>query len=101
MKIVFDVSSCAKTRRKGIANYGVQLVRACAAVAPEHDIGLAVRGHRWLKKGLVDDILPGRKVHLLTDLLGGATWARPTWCTAWACGCRSAAPSPRPSRCTT
>ena len=67
LKIVFDVSSCAKAQRKGIANYGASLVQAAAVVAPEHELVLAVRPHRWTKRRYVEDILPGARVRLLLD----------------------------------
>lgn len=72
MRIVFDVSSCAKEQRKGIANYGAELVRHCARVAPQHELVLALRSHRWGKRHLVEDILPGVRPRLLVDAL--APW---------------------------
>lgn len=67
MRIVFDVTSCAKPRRGGIATYGAELVAACARVAPEHEFALAVRSNRWFKRALVDDLLPGVRARLLVD----------------------------------
>lgn len=77
MRIVFDVSSCAKPQRKGIANYGAELVRHCAAVAPEHELVLAVRSHRWSKRKYVQDLLSGTRVRLLVDGLERWTLGRP------------------------
>ena len=37
MRLAFDVTSCVKERRGGIATYGWNLVQACARVAPEHE----------------------------------------------------------------
>ncbi len=73
MRFAFDVSSCVKARRGGIATYGWNLVQACARVAPEHEFLLGVRPHRWLKRGLLDEMLPGVKPRLLQDQLQSLT----------------------------
>lgn len=58
MRIVFDVTSCVKEKRGGIGNYGWDLVEACHRVAPEHEYALAVRSNRWIKRGLIEGLLP-------------------------------------------
>lgn len=67
MRLAFDVTSCAKARRGGIATYGWALVQACARVAPQHDYVLAVRSNRWLSRRLLADMLPGVRPRLLVD----------------------------------
>ncbi len=69
MRIVFDVTTCAKPRAGGIANYGRQLVAACARVAPQHDITLALRPNRWLARRHLADLLPSAPRRLLLDPL--------------------------------
>ncbi|MGQ0553070.1 MAG: glycosyltransferase family 4 protein [Planctomycetota bacterium] len=71
MRIVFDLTSCAKPERGGISGYGRMLVPACARALPAHDYVPAVRANRWLKRGLVADLLPGRRVRLLTNRAPG------------------------------
>lgn len=56
MKVAFDVTSCAKPRRGGIATYGWELIAACARVAPEHEYELAVRPNRWLARGHLEGL---------------------------------------------
>ncbi len=77
MRLAFDVSSCAKERRGGIATYGWNLVQACARVEPEHDYVLALRPHRWTDRALVADMLPGVKPRLLVDGLHRLTLGGP------------------------
>ena len=67
MRVVFDVTTCAKPRRGGIATYGWELVSACGRVAPEHEYVLALRSHRWFKRHLLADLLPGAPRRLLVD----------------------------------
>ena len=50
MKVAFDVTTCAKRRRGGIATYGWELIEACARVAPQNEYELAVRPNRWLAR---------------------------------------------------
>ena len=57
MKVAFDVTSCAKARRGGIANYGWELVSACARVAPQHDYSLLVRPHHWFARQHLDGLV--------------------------------------------
>jgi alpha-1,3-rhamnosyl/mannosyltransferase len=77
MRIVFDVSSCAKSRRVGIGNYGAELIKGLTRIAPQHELVLAVRPNRWTKRALVDDLLPGTRVRVLFDRLHGLTLGRP------------------------
>ncbi len=74
MKIVFDVTSCAKARRGGIGNYGRELIQACARVAPANDYRLGLRLNRWAKRHLVGDILPGVSPRPLIDGLDPLLW---------------------------
>jgi len=71
VKIGFDVSSCVKAERGGIANYGWSLIAACARVAPEHEYRLFVRPHRWFRRELLADLLPGVRPRLLIDSFAG------------------------------
>lgn len=73
MRFAFDVTTCVKARRGGVPTYGWNLVRACARVAPEHDYVLAVRSHRWMRRSLIADLLPGVKPRLLVDGLQDLT----------------------------
>jgi len=57
MRLAFDVTSCAKSRRGGIATYGWELVRAVARAAPEHELVLGVRPNRWFKRELLADLV--------------------------------------------
>jgi len=57
VKLAFDVTSCAKARRGGIATYGWELIAACAAVAPEHEYRLALRPNRWMARRHVDELV--------------------------------------------
>jgi len=50
VKVAFDVTTCAKRRRGGIATYGWELIEACARVAPQNEYELAVRPNRWLAR---------------------------------------------------
>ncbi len=75
MRLGFDVSSCVKAERGGISNYGWSLVAACARVAPEHEYRLFVRPHRWFRRELVADMLPGIRPRLLVDAFAGRALA--------------------------
>lgn len=72
MRVVVDVTSSIKGHRGGIANYAIELVRGMARVAPEHELVLAIRNNRWLRRALVDDVLPDAPRRLLVD---GLSWA--------------------------
>ncbi len=76
MQIVFDVTSCAKERRGGIANYGWELIQACARIAPENDYRLGLRLNRWSKRRFVRDMLPSISPRLLIDGLDPLLWGR-------------------------
>ena len=56
MRVAFDVTSCAKPRRGGIATYGWELIAACARAAPQHEYALLVRPHHWLARQHVDGL---------------------------------------------
>ncbi len=77
MRLAFDLTSVAKPRRGGIGTYGWELVRAIAAAAPQHELVLAVRPNRWLKRGLLRDIAPGVRPRLLLDTWADACLSRP------------------------
>ncbi len=67
MRIAFDVTSCAKPHGGGIQNYGRCLVRGFARVAEGHEVSIAVRPHRWLKRHLVSDLPSAGPPRLLLD----------------------------------
>jgi glycosyltransferase involved in cell wall biosynthesis len=71
VKIAFDVTTCAKPELGGISRYGRSLVRACAAVAPEHEFRLGLRPNRWLSRRHVADLLPSVRPRLLVEALPG------------------------------
>lgn len=50
MRVAFDVTTCAKPRRGGIATYGWELISACARVAPRNDYRLVLRPNRWMAR---------------------------------------------------
>ena len=50
MRVAFDVTTCAKPRRGGIATYGWELIAACARVAPRNDYRLVLRPNRWMAR---------------------------------------------------
>jgi glycosyltransferase involved in cell wall biosynthesis len=50
MRVAFDVTTCAKPRRGGIATYGWELIGACARVAPRNDYRLVLRPNRWMAR---------------------------------------------------
>lgn len=77
MRVVFDVTTCAKPRRGGISTYGTQLIHACRRVAPDNEYVFAVRSHRWLKRHLLDELLAGARPRLLLDGLQWMTLGRP------------------------
>jgi len=77
MRLAFDVTSCAKSRRGGIAGYGVNLIAAIARLAPEHELVPCVRLARWRDRRLADDVVSGGKPRLLLDTLQGLTLGGP------------------------
>jgi glycosyltransferase involved in cell wall biosynthesis len=77
VRLAFDATTCVKARRGGVPNYGWSLVQACARVAPEHEYILAVRSHRWMRRSLIKDLLPGVRPRLLIDGLHGLTLGSP------------------------
>jgi glycosyltransferase involved in cell wall biosynthesis len=77
VKIAFDVTTCAKPERGGIATYGWALVAACGEVAPDHRYLLALRPNRWLRRHLLDELLPGAPRRLLVDGLSGPGLGHP------------------------
>jgi len=76
VRVVVDVTSSVKEHRGGIANYALELVRGLARVAPGHELVLAVRNNRWLRRGLIGDVLPEVPRRLLVDGLAWATLGR-------------------------
>jgi glycosyltransferase involved in cell wall biosynthesis len=77
MRIVLDVTSCAKERRGGIGNYGAQLVQGLRRVAPDHELVMALRPQRWGQRELVADLCAGGAPRLLLDRLNPLTLRRP------------------------
>lgn len=77
MRIVFDVTSCARTSRGGISTYGWNLVEGCARVAPEHEYVLAVRSNRWMRRELIAGLLPSAPRRPLVDGFQWLTLGRP------------------------
>jgi glycosyltransferase involved in cell wall biosynthesis len=81
MRLAFDLTSCTKPHRGGIATYGWELVRAVARAAPEHELVLGVRPNRWLRRRLLDallaDLRPGTSARLLLDPWVDARLQRP------------------------
>lgn len=73
MRIVFDVTSCARSNRGGISTYGQKLVESCARVAPQNDYVLALRSNRWSKRKLLAELLPEAPRRLLVDGLHALT----------------------------
>ncbi len=76
MRIAFDVTSCAKPHSGGIQNFGRSLVRGVARVADGHEIRVAVRPHRWLKRHLVADLPAAGPPRLLLDRFHGMSLGR-------------------------
>jgi len=77
VRIVLDVTSCAKQRRGGIGNYGAELIGALRRVAPEHELVLSLRPQRWRERGLIDDMLAGGRARMLLDRLSPLSVGRP------------------------
>jgi len=75
VRIVFDVTTCAKPHAGGIGNYGRALVAACALHAPQHEYVLALRPNRWLARGELAGLLPQAPRRLLADPLAAAALA--------------------------
>lgn len=71
MRIVLDMTSSARKRRQGIANYSWGLVRGLAEVAPENEYVIAVRPNRWTKRKYLKSVLPGTHPRLTID---GLNW---------------------------
>jgi glycosyltransferase involved in cell wall biosynthesis len=59
VRVAFDVTSCAKPRRGGIATYGWELIAACARIASQHEYSLLVRPHHWFARQHLDDLARG------------------------------------------
>jgi glycosyltransferase involved in cell wall biosynthesis len=64
VRIALDVTSCVKTKRRGIASYGWELASALGRSGADVEIDLVVRQNRWLRRGLVRDMLPGARIRL-------------------------------------
>ncbi|GJM21963.1 MAG: glycosyl transferase family 1 [Planctomycetota bacterium] len=77
MRIVFDVTSCARESRGGISTYGWNLVEGCARVAPDNEYVLAVRSNRWTRRKLIAGLLPNAPRRALVDGLQWFTLGRP------------------------
>lgn len=77
MRLAFDVTSLCKPRRGGIGTYGWELLRALAAAAPRHELVLGLRPNRWLRRRLLDGLLPGSAPRLLLDPWADARLGRP------------------------
>ncbi|MBM3985646.1 MAG: glycosyltransferase family 4 protein, partial [Planctomycetes bacterium] len=79
MRLAFDLTSVAKERRGGIGTYGWELVRALAELAPAagHELVIGVRPNRWLRRGLLRDLVPGATPRLLLDPWADACLSRP------------------------
>ncbi len=67
MRITFDVTSCVKPHGGGIQNYGRRLLHGLARVAEGHEISIAIRPNRWLKRHLVADLPSAGPPRLLLD----------------------------------
>jgi len=76
LRIGFDVSSAAKEGGRGIAAYIRGLLAALPAAAPEVEPVLFLRQHRWFRRRLLADLLPGvpRKPLLPGFRPGGVTF---------------------------
>ena len=67
VRIALDVTSCVKTKRRGIASYGWELAAALGRSGAEEEFLLVVRQNRWLRRGLVRDMLPGARIRPCVD----------------------------------
>ncbi len=64
-RIGLDVTQAVKRRGRGIARYIREVVNA---MPPDGlDADLFIRGHRWLQRGLIDELAPGRRRRWLVN----------------------------------
>ena len=69
MRVVLDVTSCAKPQRGGIGNYGWRTLEAMGRLAPDNKYVLAVRPNRLRNLMLLKGLLPGAPRRLMVDPL--------------------------------
>lgn len=59
MRVGLDITQAVKRRGRGIAHYIRELVPRLADPSLELDPTCCIRGERWFRRGLVDDLAPG------------------------------------------
>jgi alpha-1,3-rhamnosyl/mannosyltransferase len=67
LRIGFDVSSAAGHQQRGIAGYIRSLLPALAEIAPQIEPVLFLRDERWLRKSLLEDLIPGAEFRWMME----------------------------------
>jgi alpha-1,3-rhamnosyl/mannosyltransferase len=58
MRVGLDITQAVKQKGRGIANYIRQVIPPLENTSPAVDITLCIRGHRWWRRSLVDQLAP-------------------------------------------